>query len=83
MIENSASFNQKTEYSQEKYIKKKEGKSVKNIVFKALLLTKKTYYISLNKRIHLRYLPIYQVLRPTIRTLCHYYTQGMNKRKLL
>jgi len=55
LIENSASFNQKTEYSQEKYIKKKEDK----------------------------YLPIYQVLRPTIRNLCQYHTQGFNKKKML
>jgi tRNA (adenine-N(1)-)-methyltransferase non-catalytic subunit len=55
LIENSASFQNKTQYSQEKYIKKKKDK----------------------------YLPIYQIMRPTIRTLCEFYTQGINKRKIL
>lgn len=55
LIENSASFSQKTEYSQEKYIKKKKEK----------------------------YLAVYRILKPTIRTLVDYYMMGNNKRKIL
>ena len=55
LIENSASFSSKTEYSQEKYIKKKKEK----------------------------YLPVYRILKPNIRTLCEYYMLGNNKRKIL
>ena len=55
LIENSASFSQKTEYSQEKYIKKKKDK----------------------------YLPVYRILKPTIRNLCNVFTQAVNKRKVL
>lgn len=55
LIENSASFSGKTEYSQEKYIKKKKEK----------------------------YLAQYRMLKPTIRNLCQFYTQGHNKKKIL
>lgn len=55
LIENSASFNNKTEYSQEKYIKKKKEK----------------------------YLAQYAIIKPSIRTLCQYFTQGHNKKKIL
>ncbi|CAF1006328.1 unnamed protein product [Brachionus calyciflorus] len=55
LIENSASFSQKTEYSQEKYIKKKKEK----------------------------YLAVFEILKPTIRTLSEYYILGNHKRKVL
>lgn len=55
IIANSASFQSKTEYSQEKYIKKKKAK----------------------------YLAQYGILKPSIRSLCQYYTQGHNKKKIL
>lgn len=55
LIENSASFSGKTEYSQQKYIKKKKEK----------------------------YLAQYAILKPSIRNLCQYYTQGHNKKKIL
>jgi len=55
LIENSASFDQKTVYSKEKYLKKKKDK----------------------------YLPIFQVIKPTIRSLSDYYMAGPMKRKVL
>jgi len=55
LIENSDTFQQKTEYSKAKYLKKKKEK----------------------------YLPIYQILRPTARTLAELYMQGRMKRKIL
>lgn len=55
LVENSASFSQKTQYSQQKYIKKKKDK----------------------------YLPVFEILKPTIRTITQIYTQANNKRKIM
>jgi len=55
LIENSSSFSQKTQYSQQKYIKKKKDK----------------------------YLPVYEILKPSIRTRCQFYMQANFKRKVM
>ena len=55
LIENSSSFSQKTQYSQQKYIKKKKDK----------------------------YLQVYEILKPSIRTICQFYMQANFKRKVM
>lgn len=55
LVLNSGTFQTKTEYSQEKYLKKKKKK----------------------------YLAVFEVIKPSIRSLCNFYTQGNTKRKIL